>query len=76
MFVFCEFGEGVRAQFEQVDELIYECDWYEFPLEIQRILPTVFLLGQQPVLLKGFANLICTREAFKKVDQNQFDRIE
>lgn len=71
-FLFCNFGQYVTNEFSEIDNLIYFCDWYTFPKEIQRILPTVIATAQQPVILEGFANLTCTREAFKKVNQLQF----
>lgn len=68
MFVFCDLGERVSDQFSQVDNAIYFCDWYKFPKEMQRMLPIIMISSQEPVTLTGFANLSCTREAFKKVD--------
>lgn len=67
MFIFCNLGENMTTRFSQIDNLIYCCDWYTFPYEIQRILPTVMMSAQQPIIFQGFANLKCTREAFKKV---------
>lgn len=55
-------------RFSEVGEMIYACDWYTFPNELQRILPTVLMLAHQPVPLEGFVNLKCTREAFKTVN--------
>lgn len=67
IFVFCNLGESVSALFSQIDNLFYCCDWYTFPTDIQRILPTVMMAAQQPVDIQGFANLKCTRDAFKRV---------
>lgn len=68
MFVFCDLGENVSTQFGQIDNLIYCCDWYTFPKDIQRLLPIVMMAAQEPVVLQGFINLKCTRDAFKKVN--------
>lgn len=68
IFLFCDFGQKVTDQFSEIDDMIYFSDWYTFPKEIQRILPTVLMTAQQPVILEGFANLKCTREAFNKVN--------
>lgn len=67
-FLFCDFGQQVTNQFSEIDDMIYFCDWYTFPEEVQRILPIVMATAEQSVFLEGFANLMCTREAFKKVE--------
>lgn len=72
MYIFCELGENVTERFSQIPRAIYCCDWYMYPMEIQRALPTVMVAAQQPVVFQGFSNLKCTREAFKKVKQISF----
>lgn len=67
MFIVCNFGEILTNRFGEVDNTIYGCDWYEFPYEIQRVLPIIMMGAQQSVIIEGFANLTCSREAFKKV---------
>lgn len=57
----------MTTQFDQMNHLINDCDWYIFPNELQRILPIVMMSTQQPVVLQGFANMKCTRDAFKQV---------
>lgn len=44
-----------------------EFDWYLFPNEVQRILPTVVQNAQKPVVIKCFGNVLCSREQFKMV---------
>lgn len=67
MGIVCNFGEIMSNKFGGIDDTIYGCDWYTFPNDIQRMLPIILAGAQQPVILMGFANLTCTREAFKKV---------
>lgn len=67
IFVFCELGINVTDRFNRIPDQIYDSEWYTFPMDIQRILPTVMVAAQQPLVLQGFANLKCTRESFKKV---------
>lgn len=69
IFMFCEFGKCVTDLFDGIPNIIFESEWYTFPIEIQKILPTLMVASQQPVVIQGFANLQCTREAFKKVDK-------
>lgn len=41
VFIYCEISERIRGQFEEFSETIFETDWYNYPLEIQRILPMI-----------------------------------
>ncbi|XP_031636515.1 odorant receptor coreceptor-like [Contarinia nasturtii] len=72
MFYICDLGENVTTYFSQIEDKIYSCDWYLFPMKIQKLLPIVLMSGEKPVIIQGFANLKCTRDAFKKVVQGGF----
>lgn len=65
IFVFCDSSEHVTIKFDEID--IYQSNWYAFPARVRRALPIVILNTQEPVVLKGFGNIICTRETFQKV---------
>lgn len=63
----CEFGEMVRNEFEIFDNEICQCNWYYFPIKIQRMFVIVIANTQQLEILQAFGNIPCTREIFKKV---------
>lgn len=67
IFAFCEFGERVTHQFNLFNEKFCHCDWYLLPIEIQRMYLIVLVGVQDPVMIRGFANTLCSRDAFKKV---------
>lgn len=67
VFMFCDFGENVTGGFEELNDAISENDWYTFPIGIQRMFPIIMISIQKTVILRGFGNIPCTREAFKKV---------
>lgn len=67
VFVLCDFGENMMNKFGEVNDMIYSKNWYTFPQQIKRVIPIIMMGAQLDVILKGFANLTCTREAFKKV---------
>lgn len=67
VFMFCDFGENVTGGFEELNDAILENDWYTFPIGIQRMFPIIMISIQKTVILHGFGNIPCTREAFKKV---------
>lgn len=67
IFIFCEFGEKLTSQFNEIDKELFNCDWYTFPIEVLRLLPMVINGTHYPVLLNGIGGLTCTRETFKNV---------
>lgn len=70
LFAYCEFGERGTHQFNQFNERFCNCDWYLFPIEMQHIYAIGLVGVQQPVIIEGYANTVCTRDAFKKVTGN------
>ena len=67
LFAYCEFGERVTHQFNQFNENFCNCDWFSFPIEMQRIYLLVLVGVQDPVIIRGYAHTVCTRDAFKRV---------
>lgn len=64
---FCEFGERVSNSFTEVNKITDQMDWYLFPNEIQRMLPTFFIAFQRPSFFQGYGNIIYQRITFKQV---------
>lgn len=68
IFILCEFGERVNAVFEDISIAVdQDLRWYLFPLDTQKILPTVFVVSQEPVKLNMFGSIDCNRRTFKEV---------
>lgn len=65
--VYCEFGENVTHHFNLFDDELERCNWYLFPIDLQRLILITMLGSQQPEVIQGFANTACTRIAFKRV---------
>lgn len=66
-FLLYEFGERTCNEFNEFSNGIGQLNWHLFPIEIQRMLPTVLSVAQQPVLIRGFGNFAYLRESFKRV---------
>lgn len=66
--LFCELGEMISKQYDEVDQQLFECNWYKFPVEIQRMLIIFTANTQQPVRILGYGNVLCTRDTLKKVN--------
>lgn len=67
IFIFCELGERLTQEYDKLYDVICEFNWYAYPLKVQRILPIAFAGAQDQIILQGFGNCLCTREAFKNV---------
>lgn len=63
----CELGQRMTEAFEEIEFVVEGCDWSSFSLELQKMLPMILLILQQPVELRCFGSTSGLRETFKKV---------
>lgn len=63
----CEFGERLSNGVVEISESIAQFNWYLFPFEVRKILPIILLGVQQPVEIRFFGSVACTRDSFEKV---------
>lgn len=67
VLIACELGHRMNCSFERILFTIEQFDWYLFPIEIQRMLPLIIAIAQQPVTLECFGSIECSRQVFKNV---------
>lgn len=67
LFVACELGQQISNTFSQIDDIFDQFNWYLFPSEVQRILPTAILYVQQPIEVRFFGSFSSDRDQFKRV---------
>lgn len=65
--MYCDFGEKITTQFQEFNNELNKSNWFEFPIDYQRMYVIVLANAQQMVIVKGFGNIPCTREAMKNV---------
>lgn len=71
-FLCCELGQRITNAFDDIDEvLLVELNWYLFPIEIKKILPTILINTQEVVALHCFGSIVCGRESFKDVSKHE-----
>lgn len=70
IFFLCELGEKVTYQFNVFNEKVGDCKWYSFSIEMQRVYLIVLAGAQDPAIVQGYADTVCTRDAFKNVTLN------
>ena len=66
-FAICESGERITHQFDQFHIEIGRCEWNKLPIEMQRMYLIFLSDTQQPVNIRSYGGILCTRETFKKV---------
>lgn len=71
IFLICDFGHKVCNQFIALEDSIYRINWYLLPIDLQRFLLIIMIASQKSVEIRGFGNISCTRETFKKVNFNK-----
>lgn len=67
VFVTCEIIGRITNEFEEVNDIMDQYEWYLFPLEIQKMLSMILIHAQQSVEIHCFGSTPCDRETFKKV---------
>lgn len=63
----CEFSARLTNQFETICDALLQCNWYLYPIKLQKMLIMVIVNVQQPVQVAGFGNMKCSRDSFKQV---------
>lgn len=67
IFAVCELGQRISNAYGEIEDRIWQLDWYLLPIEIKRMLPTIILYAQRPSVIDFFGSMFCCREQFKKV---------
>lgn len=67
VFIYCDLGERISDGFNELYDVICMLKWHKYPIEIQRMLIDILIVTQQPVVIQGFGNVYCTRNACQKV---------
>ena len=67
LLIACELCGGNNQAYDECSDMVDQLDWYLFPIEIQRMMPTILHFTQQPIEIKCFGSTACNREVFKYV---------
>lgn len=65
--VLCFFGQSLCDNFDKLNDSILSCEWYKFPIRLQRHLNLMRAAAQYPVVIRGFGSSTCTRESLQEV---------
>lgn len=67
VFLFCYLGDQMTCKAAEVNESIYDTEWYSYPNKIQMLMILVMKRAQKPFVLTGFSLVSCSLTSFKEV---------
>lgn len=76
MFVYCFFGKMATESFEQMANSLYEINWPELPIRLQKYIILMIGNAQRPIYYHGFGMAVLNLETFGKVKFSCFEWIE
>lgn len=66
-FITSEIAERISTEFDAINDMINDFDWYLFPLELQKMAPLIMMSAQKTVGFELFGSYDWNRAAFKRV---------
>lgn len=66
-------GQSLTNASEEIIKEFELLGWYLFPIEAQRLLPTILIIVQEPIAVGCFGIIVASRDQFKKANSNQCD---
>lgn len=67
LFFFCFFGKLATESFEKMTICLFECNWLEFPIDVQKCILLMIQNAQRPMYYHGLGIAVLNLEIFSKV---------
>ena len=67
LFILCDFGQKLTNQFELLEDEMYNCKWYLFPMKMRLTFAFAMMNVQELATFQGLGNIELSRETSKKV---------
>lgn len=67
IFIFCGQSEQMINEFDAFNQKLGQCTWYLLPPKMQQMYLIFISNTQQPKIIRGYGNILCTHDTFKKV---------
>lgn len=65
--LYCYYATSTVDRVSSVGESVYDLNWFEYPLEMQKIVALMIARSQKSGQFSGLNLIYCTLEAFGKV---------
>lgn len=72
LFAYCYFGKLATESFEKMTECLYEYNWLDLPIELQKYFIIMIGNTQKPIYYHGFGFAILNLETFTQVSSILF----
>lgn len=69
LFVYCYFGKLATDSFQKMADYLYESNWHELPINLQKEFVVMILNTQKPLHYTGFGIAVLNLETFLKVSR-------
>lgn len=69
VFVSCELCHRAVYAHDKIANDFGNLNWYSFPFKTWKFLPIIISNVQQPIVIRCFGSISCTRETFKMVSR-------
>lgn len=67
IFLYCFFGSLATKSFEKMNDSLFECDWFELPVNLQKYFIIMIQNTQHPIFYHGFGMAVMNLETFLQV---------
>lgn len=67
LFVYCYFGKLATKSFESIADCLYETNWQDLPIDMQKHFILMIANYQKPIYYHGFGIAVLNLETFVKV---------
>lgn len=67
LFVYCYFGKVATESYQQMADCLYECNWWELPVNLQKYTLLMNMNMQRLLYYHGFEVAVLNLETFSKV---------
>lgn len=74
LFVYCFLGKVATESYENMADCLYDCNWFEYPIDLQKCLIRMIQNTQQSLYYHGFDVAVLNLTTFSKVIFNKLNR--
>lgn len=67
LFVFCCFGKLTTESFSNMADCVYNLDWHQFEIDLQKCFILMIQMGRRPLTYEGYGIFSLNLETFTQV---------
>lgn len=71
MFLYCYFGQLATDSFQNLDDFLFDLNWFNFSIEQQKCINLILLNSQKPLIYHGFGIVKLDLQSYTKVTKTR-----